>query len=384
MQPSVFYFTRMLPAYRLPIIERLNERLDGGLVVCHGQPPKGNPVLMKDIKSSFKREVLDNHWYRDTTLHLQFYNKVFAKYASPSVVLAEESPRSVMLPFLLRKAKRLGAGRVLWGIFYSVHRPFSASYPLQRYRIAMANSVEACACYSRTSKNYLKPYVPEEKLFVAQNTMDSDTLFSCRKKLEAEGRRKVRIRLGIPADHHVFIFIAQLIKRKGTRELIETFARYRKKQPATLLVIGDGPEKEPMQNLTREFGLDGVRFLGSVPDLSASAPYLFASDLLLQPGYVGLVVNHAFMMGVPVITQEAPDGLPFHGPEVESIINGYNGIIVERNNHKQMQDSIEHILMNREMFSTQALEYAKKNLSTDRMIDSLLDAIEFAKSNRKH
>ena len=192
----VFYFTRMLPAYRIPILERLNERLDGRLVVCHGQPPHGNPVLMKDIESEFRREVLTNYWFRDTTAHMQFYHKVFAKHEAPSVVLAEESPRSVMLPGLLRRARKVGAGRVLWGIFYSVHRPFSATHRLQRYRIAMANRVEACACYAKQSRTYLKPYVPEEKLFVAQNTMDMDTLSGLRKKLEAEGKQAIRRRLG--------------------------------------------------------------------------------------------------------------------------------------------------------------------------------------------
>ena len=32
-EPPVFYFARMLPAYRHAVMERLNERLDGRLVV---------------------------------------------------------------------------------------------------------------------------------------------------------------------------------------------------------------------------------------------------------------------------------------------------------------------------------------------------------------
>ena len=155
---------------------------------------------MDDKKGSFRQMVLRNYWYRDTTLHAQPYGEAFDRFGDPDVVLAEESPRSITLPFLLRRARRAGAGRVLWGIFYSVHRPFSANYGLQRYRINMARRVEACACYSRQSRTYMAPHVGAEKMFVAQNTMDMDTLFSLRKKLEQEGKQQVRQRLGLPGD----------------------------------------------------------------------------------------------------------------------------------------------------------------------------------------
>jgi len=206
----------MLPAYRIPILERLNEKLDGRLVVCYGQAPKENPVLKKTQPGSFRKHRLRNYWIRDTSLHCQFYKSIFQQYGTPTAVLAEESPRSVMLPSLLRHAKKLGAGRVLWGIYYSVHRPFEAKHPLQRYRISMARKVEACVCYSKQSKKYLEPHVGEEKLFVAQNTLDTDSLSKLRRTWDCEGRDSVRRKLGLPLKGPLFVFVAQLVRRKGT------------------------------------------------------------------------------------------------------------------------------------------------------------------------
>lgn len=378
----IFYFTRMLPAYRIPVLERLNERLDGRLIVCHGQPPHGNPVLMKEIKSNFRREVLRNYWFRDTTLHLQFYRSVFKKYGDPAVLLAEESPRSIMLPWLLRRAKKAGAGRVLWGIFYSVHRPFSADHPLQRYRINMANRVEACACYARQSRAYLLPYVDKDKLFVAQNAMDTDTLIGLRESLESEGKSAVRQRLGLPVDHPTFVFVAQLVERKGTRTLIDIFEQYIAKRPATLIVIGGGPEREIMETMVKEKNLQHVHFLGPISDMEASAPYIYAADIMLQPGYVGLVVNHAFAFGVPVITQEAPGDLPFHGPEVESIAHNEDGMIVERGNMNAMLDALAHVMDNQLTFSQNAINKTDNSLTLDHMVDGLVAAIEHAYETR--
>ncbi|MFK7844480.1 MAG: glycosyltransferase family 4 protein [Rhodothermales bacterium] len=374
----VFYFTRMLPAYRLPIIERLNERLDNRLVVFHGQPPNGNPVLMDEQKGTFKQSILKNYWYKDTTVHAQPFKKAFRDFGPPSVVLAEESPRSVTLPFLLRKAKKLGAGRVLWGIFYSVHRPFSGNHPLQRYRINMARGVEACACYSRQSKAYLQPFVDDKKLFVAQNAMDTNTLSSLRIKLEQEGKQAVRKRLGLPENQPTFVFVAQLVKRKGTEELLNIFHEIRSKQPATLLVIGGGPEKANMEQQIKKLDLQDVHMLGPISALDASAPYMYAADLMLLPGYVGLVVNHAFSLGLPVITQAAPGNLPFHGPEVESIVDGENGIIVPRDNQEAMIHAIQTVLADSAQYAQRAVTYAEQNLSLDHMVDGLIGAINLA------
>ncbi len=379
----VFYFCRMLPAYRIPILERLNERLDGRLVVGHGQPPRTTSTLMGDIPSTFRREVLPNWWLRQReTVHAQPYKRVFDRYGPPEVVLAEETPRSVTLPFLLRYARKTGAGRVLWGIFYSFLRPFSANHPLQRYRIEMARRVEACACYTRGVRESLRPYVPKERLFVAQNTVEMDVLFALRKQLEREGKGAVRRRLEIPMDHAVLAFVGQLVPRKGTRLLLEAFAAVRAERPATLLVMGGGPERIPMEQWVRDHSISDVRFLGSIPQLEDSAPFLFAADLMVLPGYVGLVINHAFGMGLPLVTQRAPADIPFHAPEVESLQHGSNGFMVERDNFDAFLDAIRQILADPATFSRHAVEYAERHLTVDHMLDGLTGAIHYAADHR--
>ncbi len=205
-----------------------------------------------------------------------------------------------------------------------------------------------------------------------------DTLSALRKKLEAEGKQAVRRRLGLHEDRPTFVFVAQLVKRKGTEELINIFHEIRSKQPANLLVMGGGPERENMEKQAADLGLEDVHFLGSISKLEESAPYLYAADLMLLPGYVGLVVNHAFSMGLPVLTYAAPGDLPFHGPEVESIVDGENGMIVERHNQEAMIATIHEVLNNLDSFSQHAITYAEQKLSLDNMVDGLMGAINYA------
>lgn len=372
----------MLPAYRVPVLDRLNERLGGRLVVCHGQRPEGNPTLMGDVSASFQRVPLRNIWLKGEAIHAQPFGGVFEQFGNPTAVIAEESPRSITLPFLLRSAKRRGAARILWGIFYSVHRPYSSRHPLQQYRLRMARSVEACLCYSRRSRDVLSTHVDADRLFVAQNTLDTTELFGLHDELSREGRSSVRKRLGLP-DRPTFVFVGQLVARKGTEDLIAFIKSITETRQATLLIIGDGPERASMEQAVAALRLENhVWFLGSISDADRLAPYIFAADVMVIPGYVGLVINHAFSLGVPILTQDPPDATPFHGPEIESLVSGENGLMVRRM-PGALVDGAVRILEDRQRFSDNALEYCRQHLAVEHLIDSIENALNIATQNQR-
>lgn len=376
----VFYFTRFLLDYRVPVLEGLNEKLDGRLVVCSGNPPRSSSMnsLILDQSVNFCKVSLRNCWLRGETLHAQQFLPAFREFGSPGAMLIEESPRSVSLPFLLAYARKLKAGRLLWGHFSSNHREFSTKNFTDRYRIALARSVEGCVCYTDGIADLLSPFVPRERLFIARNTLDTNTLFALHAKLVEEGRRNVRIRLGLPTEAPVLVFIGRLVKTKGTRKLIEVFgALQQSAKDAQLIIIGDGPEREPMEKRVAVDEIKGVHFLGAIPSWSKSAPYLFTADVMLNPGSLGLSVNHAFAFGLPIISQRAPDRrIRFHGPEAEYVKDGDNGFLVNGDSVKAFLRAIEIILSQRNRFSRSAYEYCQTYLTIQRMVDSLCDAID--------
>lgn len=380
---KVLYVTRYVPAYRIPILNQLNEALNGNLVVCAGDPPHASSVLKARESQTelFERIQLKNHFWWGDKVHFQNFEGVFERYPNPRVVIAEDSPRSISLPFLLRRARANGAGRVLWGIFYSVHRPFSARHPIQFFRLRMARRVDACACYTKSVRARLSSFVDPSRLFLAQNTLDTQTLSGLRQDLKREGRVAIRERLTINIDDAVLVFVGQLLPRKGTRELLDVFQRIQSDTNATLLVIGDGPDLEPMREIVIGKDLRNVHFLGALPLLEESCPYIYSADVTVIPGYVGLVANHSFGLGVPLVTMEAPGEAPFHGPEVESVIDGENGFITKRA-ISSLESGIRRVLKDRDIYSENALRYAEQHLTSEGMVQGLVDAIEFADINR--
>jgi glycosyltransferase involved in cell wall biosynthesis len=384
MSDPIFYITRILPAYRIPVLKALNEQLEGRLVVGHGRPPERSSLssLTEQLPAGFDHLELTNYWLRRETIHAQRYKPLFDRYGAPSTVLAEESPRSISLPFLLRYAKKQGAARVLWGHFTSNHRRFSPWHPLDRYRLEMARAADACICYSEPIKRTLSNHINPDHLFVARNTVDVDRLLDIRASLNERGRPAVREELDLPADTPVLLFLGRLIKRKKAAQLLEVFQSLRGKRSAQLVIIGDGPERANLEEYVEIEQIPDVTFTGAITDREVLGRYLFAADVMVIPGYLGLAVNDAFAFGLPVVSREAPSGQRFHSPEIAYLEPGVNGELAAPDDPRAMVEAVERILDAPDEYSENALTCARNHLTIDRMVDGLVRAIEYAEDNR--
>ena len=124
-----------------------------------------------------------------------------------------------------------------------------------------------------------------------------------------------------PEGHKVISHVSNFREVKRVKDVIRVFARVRRAMPATLVMIGDGPERVDAENEARDLAvMDDVRFLGR---LDSVASLLQASDLFILPSQTesfGLAALEAMACGAPVVASRA-GGLP------EVIDDGVNGIL---------------------------------------------------------
>jgi N-acetyl-alpha-D-glucosaminyl L-malate synthase BshA len=122
---------------------------------------------------------------------------------------------------------------------------------------------------------------------------------------------------GVPVLAHVSNF--RPVKRVG--DVLEVFAAIRAQRPARLRLVGDGPDRAPLQAQVAARGLAAdVEFLGVEVDLPA---VLREADLFLLPSETesfGLAALEAMACGVPVIAS-AVGGLS------EVIVEGETGFL---------------------------------------------------------
>ena len=124
-----------------------------------------------------------------------------------------------------------------------------------------------------------------------------------------------------PEGHKVITHVSNFREVKRVKDVVRVFARVMRAMPATLIMIGDGPERVDAENEARELGVNtDVRFLGR---LDSVASLLQASDLFILPSQTesfGLAALEAMACGSPVVASRA-------GGLQEVIDDGVNGIL---------------------------------------------------------
>ncbi|MGB2898367.1 MAG: glycosyltransferase family 4 protein [Candidatus Acidiferrum sp.] len=107
----------------------------------------------------------------------------------------------------------------------------------------------------------------------------------------------------------ILAFQGRLVTTKGVRLLFEAASILRKQgQPFELLIIGDGPERDSLEQFAREAQLDvQVRFAGRLDGAQLNAA-LAESSVVVVPSLggevFGLVVAENMLRGLPVVASD--------------------------------------------------------------------------------
>ncbi|MEX0616502.1 MAG: glycosyltransferase family 4 protein [Candidatus Woykebacteria bacterium] len=178
------------------------------------------------------------------------------------------------------------------------------------------------------------------------------------KKLSIDKRKIVKINMGVGGieeflqikenyDSKKFLFLGRISPEKNLRLVIESVSQINKNIEFQLVVIGDGPEKEEMENLVNRLDLIGkVEFLGSKPREKVLEIFEEVGFLVLpqKRGGFGIAVLEAMAASRPPILGNIPG--------VDEIIkDGYNGLLVPTSNSERLTEAIESLLVDKNLRS---------------------------------
>ena len=113
----------------------------------------------------------------------------------------------------------------------------------------------------------------------------------------------------VPEGNPMLIHISNFRPVKRVMDVMQVFAKVREQRNATLVLIGDGPERSKAEQYAREHQLQNVVFVGNVKN---PMELLSAADVMILPSEsesFGLAALEAMACGVPVISSNA-GGLP--------------------------------------------------------------------------
>lgn len=248
---------------------------------------------------------------------------------------------------------------------------------IQHIEFKLSNSIITFSEKGR--KHLIKKGIISSKIFHAPNTLNTNLLTAkynsiCKKN----SKEKIKIQLGIPHNSRIILYCGRLQKRKKVDLLIKALVLLRKKMNNVyLLIIGDGEEKQKLEEYSKELFLsNSISFLGSIYDEEILSIYYYISDVFVMPSWVGLSIVHAFCYHLPIITEKSD----LHAPEIQYFYNNYNGLYYEKDNHLSLCKTMYEILNDRTkliQFKKNAFDTVNEQASIDTMIEQINNAINY-------
>ena len=149
----------------------------------------------------------------------------------------------------------------------------------------------------------------------------------------------LREKLGLPPQCPIAMIVAALRPEKNHELFLRAVSRVTRQLPeARFLIVGDGPRRSELEELTRSLGVqERVLFLGTrsdIPQLLSLADVLvLSSHMEANP----VSILEALACGKPVVA-------PRVGSIPESIEDGMNGYLFPAGDEEQLAARLAHLL----------------------------------------
>ena len=219
------------------------------------------------------------------------------------------------------------------------------------------------------SETYIKKGIgKKENYHTVYSGMELDTFYGVRGKINC---RKKQMDLGIDSEDFVIGNVARLEMRKGHKFLIDAFEKVieeRKGCSLKLLIIGEGEEKENLENYVKKANLgDKIIFTG------------YREDVEELMALMDIFVLTSLREGLPrVLVQTAAVGIPSVAFNVdgvsEIIMDNYNGFLVEVKDLEQLENRIVRYINNKELVllhGRNGREFVENKWSIEGMVDRI-------------
>jgi N-acetyl-alpha-D-glucosaminyl L-malate synthase BshA len=229
-------------------------------------------------------------------------------------------------------------------------------HSITQFSILRSQGITAVSSYLR-DETVTGFGVPAERIQVIPNFVDT--------KLYHRDKKPCYRSAFASEGEKVLMHVSNFRPVKRVLDVVEIYARVRRRVPAKLVMVGDGPERPRAVERAEELGVsDGVIFLGkhvSVDELLACA------DLFLLPSEsesFGLAALEAMACGAPVVATRT-GGLP------EVLPHGEAGFLLDVGDVRGMADMAVQVLSDRPLWwkmSRAARSVAEERFSTEKVV----------------
>jgi len=204
-----------------------------------------------------------------------------------------------------------------------------------RFKRMYSSRVHWWFAYTQRAKQIVQDMgFPEDRITVVENAIDTVRLLGQARAITPQQLQELKLRLGIVGGP-VGIYCGGIYSEKRLRFLFSACEAIRQRMPGfEMIFLGAGPDAPLVSHFCCQHAW--AHYAGPVFG-DARIPYFKLADVFLMPGLVGLAILDAFALETPIVTTN----YPHHGPEIEYLRHGENGVCTENT----LSHFVEGVLM---------------------------------------
>jgi glycosyltransferase involved in cell wall biosynthesis len=367
----------LIPAYRLPLYERLGALPDIELTVYAGASIGSlkafhDGTSFKVVSAPVRKLGFD--------LRAQVAQLSVLTRRRFDLLIAPWDIHFLTIFPCVALARAIGVPVILWGHGYSL-RPQHLTDVARNVCGKMADGV---LLYSRSVAARLidEWRFSSERVFVAPNALDQTPIQDARQYWRARPQSLKDFQCLHDLDPAQTIIFVSRLEAENRIELLLRATELLSHGHARLktIIIGDGADRERLVQLARALGIERkVIFTGAIYDEPALAPWMLSGALFCYPTNVGLSLLHAFGYGLPAVIS---DNTQAQNPEVEAMVPDGNGLRYRDGDLHDMARQCARIMGDaalRVRLAETALKTVLERYSMDQMIDGFEQVFRWAR-----
>jgi len=368
----VVILQRVMPHYRLAVFRRLHEELAArgiGLAVLYGDERPGTIPKTVPLDEPWAKRIRNR--YLAIGRRELIWQPALKELSRSDLVILEQSSRLLVNYRLLLQGRRNRPKIAYWGHGenFQAARGFLERMH-QRWKGAVTRRADWFFAYTdRTLEPLRQAGFPPERVTVVDNSVDSTKLRAARDALTLGTLEKLRGELGLEGGP-VGLYCGAMYRDKRLGFVIEACEEIRRRIPDfQMIFVGAGPDQHLAEAAAARHGW--IRYVG--PKFATEAvPYFALSKAFLLPCGLGLAINDALALGLPIFTTT----LPGHGPEIAYLEPGRNGEMTEPDLHAYAEAVARYFLSpDRQRRYADACRARAAHLTVEAMAERFADGI---------
>lgn len=330
----IAWVTRSFLDYRIPVFKELDKLVENSFYLVFSKDYIPNRVYKKikdtlgdraiGLTGEWKMGHEDKHSMANKNISFRFHPSLYKtiKRLNPDVLIGDGFFKWTFASILYKLRHKTPLV-----ICYerTPHVERNAQWYRTLFRRLVVKITDAMCCNGQLCGEYARSLgMRSDKITYGHMVADTNNLSALSQRIDENRRINFREKYGI--NNILFLYVGRLIRLKGLKELLAAWKKIEEMtNEASLILVGDGPDKLSLYSFCKDYNLKNVYFVGNV-SYDEIVTYYTSADVFIIPTLEdnwSLVVPEAMACGLPILCSK------YNGCWPELIKDGQNGWVFD-------------------------------------------------------